>query len=56
MTFLKNALMCMKKAKLHCDCLPILTLLYVMLYIMLAYLMQFTALSKAVRLHNDDFF
>ena len=39
--FLKNALMCiLKKVKLiNNDCLPILMLLYIVLYIMLAYLM-----------------
>ena len=35
------------------DCLPILLLLYIMLYIMLAYLMPFDALSNAVCLHNS---
>ena len=57
MVFLKNALMCTKKVKLiiH-DCLPILMLLYVMLYVMLAYLMLFAALSNAVCLHNASFF
>ena len=34
------------------DCLPILVLLYIVLYIMLAYLMLFAALSNAVCLHN----
>ena len=35
MVFLKNALMCIKKVKLiNHDCLPILMLLYIMLYIM----------------------
>ena len=34
------------------DCLPILMLLYIMLYIMLVYLMLFAALSNAVCLHN----
>ena len=37
------------------DCLPILMLLYVMLYIMLAYLMLFSALSNAVCLYNASF-
>ena len=42
-----------KKVKLiNHDCLPILMLLYVMLYIMLAYLMLFATLSNAVCLHN----
>ena len=48
MVFLKNALMCLKKVKLvNHDCLPILMLLYIVLYIMLACLMLF-ALSNAV--------
>ena len=34
------------------DCLPILVLLYVMQYIMLAYLMLFATLSNAVCLYN----
>ena len=51
MAFLKNALMCIlrKRVKLiNHDSLPILMLLYIMLYIMLAYLMLFAALSNAV--------
>ena len=57
MVFLKNALMCIKKVKLiNHDCLPISMLLYVMLYIVLAYLMLFAALSNAVCLHNASFF
>ena len=58
MVFLKNALMCiLKKVKLiNQDCLPILMLLYIMLYIMLAYLMLFVALSNAVCMHNASFF
>ena len=53
MVFLKNALMCMKKVKLiNHDCLPILMLLHIMLYLMLAYLMLFAALSNAVCLYN----
>ena len=65
MVFLKNALMCSKKVKLiNHDCLPILMLLYIvlyivlaylMLYILLAYLMLFSALSNAVCLHNASF-
>ena len=44
--------MYIKKVKLiNQDCLPIL-----MLYIMLAYLMLFTALSNAVCLYNASFF
>ena len=57
MVFLKNALMCIKKVKLiHHDFLPILMLLHTMLYIMLAYLMLFAALSNAVCLYNASFF
>ena len=37
------------------DCLPILMLLYIMLYIVLAYLMLFAALTNAVCLHNATF-
>ena len=51
MVFLINALMCIKRKKgqlITHDCLPILMLLY----IMLAYLMLFAALSNAVCLHN----
>ena len=45
-----------KKVKLikH-DCLPILLLLYIMLYIVLAYLMMFAALTNAVCLYNASF-
>ena len=44
--------MCTKKVQLiNHDCLPIL-----MLYIVLAYLMLFAALSNAVCLHNGSFF
>ena len=56
MVFLKNALMCIKKFKLiHHDCLPISMLLYVMPYVMLAYLMLLAALCNAVCLHNAFF-
>ena len=46
----------LKKVKLikH-DCLPILMLLYVMLYIVLAYLMLLAALTNAVCLYNAFF-
>ena len=45
-----------KKVKLiNHDCLPILMLLYTMLYIVLAYLMLFAALTNAVCLHNASF-
>ena len=37
------------------DRLPILMLLYIMLYIVLAYLMLFAALSNAVCLYNASF-
>ena len=57
MVFLKNALMCIKKVKLiNQDYLPILMLLYIMLYIVLAYLMLFAALSNHVCLYNAAFF
>ena len=53
MVFIKNVLMCKKKVKLiNHDCLPVLMLLYIMLYLMLAYLMLFAALSNAVCLYN----
>ena len=46
-----------KKVKLiNHDCLPILMLLYIMLYIVLAYLMLFAALTNAVCLNNASFF
>ena len=46
-----------KKVKLiNHDCLPILMLLYIMLYIMLAYLMLLAALSNAICLYNASFF
>ena len=49
--------MYIKKVQLiNLDCLPILMLLYVMLYIMLAYLMLFAALSNAVCLYNASSF
>ena len=38
------------------DCLPILLLLYIMLYIVLAYLMLFAALINAVCLYNASIF
>ena len=37
------------------DCLPISMLLYIVLYIVLAYLMLFAALSNAVCLYNAFF-
>ena len=56
MVFLKNALMCLKLVNLiNHDCLPILMLLYIMLYVMLAYLMLLAALSNAVSLYNAFF-
>ena len=49
--------MYIKKVKLiNQDCLPILMLLYIMLYIVPAYLMLFAALYNAVCLHNASFF
>ena len=46
-----------KKIKLiNHDCLPILMLLHIMLYVMLAYLMLLAALSNAVCLHSASFF
>ena len=46
-----------KKVKLNNhDCLPILTLLYIMLYIVLAYLMLFAALTNSVCLNNASLF
>ena len=46
-----------KKVKLfNHDCLPILMLLYIMLYIVLAYLMLFADLSNAVCMYNMLFF
>ena len=51
------SLMCIKKVKLiNHDCLPILMLLYIMLYIVLAYLMLFAALTNAVCLNNASSF
>ena len=44
-----------KVSLINHDCLPILMLLYIMLYIMLAYLMLFAALSNAVCLYNAFF-
>ena len=38
------------------DCLPILMLLYIMLYIVLAYLMLFAGLTSAVCLYNASSF
>ena len=47
----------LKKVKLiNHDCLPILMLLHIMLYIVLAYLMLFAALTNAVCLNNPSFF
>ena len=48
--------MCIKKVKLiNHDCLSILMLLHIMLYVVLAYLMLFAVLSNAVCLHNAFF-
>ena len=38
------------------DCLSIFMLLYILLYIVLAYLMLFAALSNTVCLYNASFF
>ena len=38
------------------DCLPILMLLYIMMYIVLAYLLLFAALYNAVCLYKSFFF
>ena len=47
----------LKKVKLiNHDCLPIILLLRIMLYIVRAYLMLFAALTNAVCLHNASFF
>ena len=58
MVFLKKCInVYLKKVKLiNHDCLPILMLLYIMLYIVLAYLMLFAALTNAVCLYNASFF
>ena len=54
--FFKKCINVYKNVKLiNHDCLPISMLLYVMLYIMPAYLMLFAALSNAVCLHNAFF-
>ena len=46
-----------KRVKLiNHDCLPILMLMYIMLYIMLSYLMLVAASSNASCLHNASFF
>ena len=56
MVFLMNALMCVEKVKLiNHDSLPILVLLHIMLYIVLAYLMLFAVLPNAVCLYNVFF-
>ena len=48
MDFLKNVSMCVKKVKLIIDdCVTILILLYIVPYIMLAYLMLLASLSNA---------
>ena len=41
-----------KKKLINNDCLPILVLLYIMLYIILAFLMLRAAISNAVCLYN----
>ena len=53
----KNALMCIKKVKLiNHDCLPIIMLFYIMVYVMFAYLTLFAALCSAVCLYHASFF
>ena len=53
MVFLKNALMCIQKSQIYNhDYLPILMLLYIILYIVLACLMLLAALTNAVCLNN----
>ena len=45
--------MCMKKVTLiNHDCLPILMLLQIMMYVMLAYLMLFAALSNEIKVRD----
>ena len=57
MVFPKNAFVCKKKVRLiNHDCLRNLMLLCITLYLVLAYLMLFAALSNAVCLHNTSFF
>ena len=51
--YIKNRIKTVKL--INHDCLPILMLLYIMLYIMFAYLMLFAALSNAVCLHSALF-
>ena len=47
---------CVSAGKATRPCLPILMLLYIMLYIVLAYLMLFAALTNSVCLNNASFF
>ena len=58
MAFTKNALMCIltKVELINNVCLPISMLLYLMLYVMLAYLMLFTSSCNAACLCNAHFF
>ena len=57
MVFPKNVLMCILKVRLiNHDCLPILMLLDIVLYIVLAYFMLFAAISNVVCLHKASFF
>ena len=53
--FSEKCINVLKKKKNYHDCLPILMLLYIMLYIMLAYLMLLAVLCNAVCLHNAFF-
>ena len=49
--------MCIKKVRsINHHCLHISMLLYIMQYVMLAYLMLLAALSNAVCLHNAFFY
>ena len=48
--------MYLKVKLINHDSLPILMLLYIMLYIVLAYLMLFAALTNSVCLNNASFF
>ena len=58
MPFLKNVLMCIKRKEkvINHNYQPILMLLYVMLYILLACVMLFAALSNAVCLYKAYFY
>ena len=61
MAYLKNEWMCILGKEtinvklINHDCLPIIMLMYTMLYILFAYLMLFAALSNVVCLHSAFF-